>query len=103
MRLQSSVNQVLSVAAMLGNRKKVETERADRVERAKQREEISAQKALKKEQDRKIKTRRSFTDYFNVADTPYGKELQKTITKQFTKSQRQTIMNKIDKERKAAK
>lgn len=102
MRLQSSINQVLSVAAILGGRKRTEVERSERIERAKQREEMSAQKALQKEQERKRKTRRNFLSYMQSETTSYGRfgdlplHVQKSIAKQYTKSQRQTIMNRKD-------
>ena len=105
MTLQSSVNQVLSVAAILGGRRRTEVERSERIERAKQREEIAAQKALQKEQERKRKTRRVFNTYMQDEMTSYGRfgdlplSVQKSIEKQYTKSQRQTIMNRKDAER----
>lgn len=107
--IQSSVNQVLSVAQSLALRRRHEADRADAIERRetraaerKSKESLKAQEALKKAQEQKRTSRRNFAAYMQNAPTSFGKfkdlpaNVQKDVLKQYTKSQRQTIMNKMD-------
>ena len=107
MTIQQSVNQVLSIAGLLGrgiNSNVEETVKAKTKEEAVTKK---AQEALKKEQERRRKTRRNFLDYvkdteinvkgWTVKDLP--KAQQQEYLKTFNKYQRKKIMDEIDAER----
>lgn len=114
MTIQQSVNQTLSLASVL-KRGAVEHENAQiRKDIAAQKQEkisAKAQEALKREQERKRKTRRNFSDYvmdrklniegWTVKDLP--KAQQQEYLKTFSKYQRKKIMDEIDAERMAKK
>lgn len=125
--IQSSVNQVLSIAQSLALRRRQETDRAQGIElresreaerkqkavvreaERKSKETLRAQEALKKAQEQKRASRRNFAAYMQNEPTSFGKfkdlpaNVQKEVLKQYTKSQRQTIMNKMDAQKGAKK
>lgn len=109
MIVQSSINQALSVAQSLALRKRSEEHRSELLQAKQNKETERAQAALKKAQDQKRTSRRNFAAYMQNETTSYGKfkdlpvNVQKDILKQYTKSQRQTIMNKMDAQRGAQK
>lgn len=109
MIVQSSINQTLSVAQSLALRKRSEEQRSELIQAKKTKETERAQAALKKAQEEKRTSRRNFAVYMQNEPTSFGKfkdlpaNVQKEVLKQYSKSQRQTIMNKIDAQRGAKK
>lgn len=109
MIVQSSINQALSVAQSLALRKRSEQDRSELLQAKKAKETERAQAALKKAQEQKRTSRRNFSAYMQNETTSFGtfKDLpinvQKEVLKQYTKSQRQAIMNRIDAQKKGAK
>lgn len=109
MIVQSSINQALSVAQSLALRKRSEEHRSELLQAKKSKETERAQAALKKAQEEKRASRRNFAAYMQNETTSFGKfkdlpiNVQKEVLKQYTKSQRQTIMNRIDAQKKGAK
>ena len=109
MIVQSSVNQALSVAQSLALRKRSEEHRSELLQAKETKETERAQAALKKAQEQKRRSRRNFSAYMQNETTSFGKfkdlpiNVQKEVLKQYTKSQRQTIMNRIDAQKKGAK
>lgn len=109
MIVQSSINQALSVAQSLALRKRSEEHRSELLQAKKTKETERAQAALKKAQEQKRSSRRNFAAYMQNEQTNIGKfkdlpaNVQKELLKQYSKSQRQTIMNRIDAQKKGAK
>lgn len=109
MIVQSSINQALSVAQSLALRKRSEEQRSELLQAKKNKETERAQAALKRAQEQKRASRRSFSAYMQNETTSFGKfkdlpiNVQNEVLKQYTKSQRQTIMNRIDAQKKGAK
>ena len=109
--IQSNINQVISLAGMLGRGVRTEAERTERIQAKAESTDKKAQEALKREQERKRKTRRNFSDYvmdrklniegWTVKDLP--KAQQQEYLKTFSKYQRKKIMDEIDAERMAKK
>lgn len=109
--IQSNINQVNSLAGRLGHRVRKEAERTEYIQAKAEATEKKAQEALKREQERKRKTRRNFSDYvmdrklniegWTVKDLP--KAQQQEYIKSFSKYQRKKIMDEIDAERMAKK
>lgn len=101
--IQSRINQVISLAGMLGRGVRTEAERAERLQVKAEATEKKAQEALKKEQERKRKTRRNFLQYMQDEPTNLGvkfgqlpKATQKELAKEYTKKQRKEIMDRKD-------
>ena len=104
MSIQGSVNQVISsigAAASIG--------KGIKLQRDKVKQEL-AQKQMKQQQEAKKTQRRNFMDYLSkqttsldgtVGDLP--KDVQKQIASQYSKSQRKTMMDRMDKEAKNGK
>lgn len=100
MSIQSSVNQVIGsigAAASIG--------KGIKLQRDKVKQEL-AQKQMKQQQEAKKTQRRNFMDYLSKQTTPLGgtvgdlpKDLQKQIASQYSKSQRKTMMDRMDKEK----
>lgn len=100
MSIQGSVNQVIKSigdAASIGKDIKLQRDKA--------KQEL-AQKQMKQQQEAKKTQRRNFMDYLSkqttqlsgtVGDLP--KDLQKQVASQYSKSQRNTIMDRMDKEK----
>ena len=109
MIVQSSINQALSVAQSLALRKRSEQDRSELIQAKKTKETERAQAALKKAQEQKRTSRRNFSAYMQNETTSFGKfkdlpiNVQREVLKQYTKSQRQVIMNRIDAQKKGAK
>lgn len=103
MTLQQSVNQVLSIAGLLGRGIKSNVEEAAKIKTREEAATKKAQEALMKEQERRRKTRRNFLDYMKDEPTSWGvkfgelgKAQQKELAKTYTKSQRKKIMDRMD-------
>ena len=104
MSIQGSVNQVISsigAAASIG--------KGIKLQRDKVKQEL-AQKQMKQQQEAKKTQRRNFMDYLAKQPTSLGgtigelpKPMQKQIASQYTKSQRKTMMDRMDKEAKNGK
>lgn len=104
MSIQGSVNQVISsigAAASIG--------KGVKLQRDKVKQEL-AQKQMKQQQEAKKTQRRNFMDYISSMPTSLGgtvgqlpKDMQKQIASTYTKSQRKTIMDRMDKEAKNGK
>ena len=104
MSIQGSVNQVISsigAAASIG--------KGIKLQRDKVRQEL-AQKQMKQQQEAKKTQRRNFMDYLKKQPTSLGgtigdlpENVQKQIASQYTKSQRKTMMDRMDKEAKNGK
>ena len=104
MSIQGSVNQVISsigAAASIG--------KGIKLQRDKVKQEL-AQKQMKQQQEAKKTQRRNFMDYLSkqttsldgtVGDLPMP--IQKQIASQYSKSQRKTMMDRMDKEAKNGK
>lgn len=103
MTLQQSVNQVLSIAGLLGRGIKSNVEETAKAQAKEQAVTKKAQEALKKEQERRRKTRRNFLDYMKDEPTNLGvsfgeleSSVQKELAKSYTKTQRKKIMDRMD-------
>ena len=104
MSIQGSVNQVISsigAAASIG--------KGIKLQRDKVKQEL-AQKQMKQQQEAKKTQRRNFMDYLAKQPSSLGgtigelpKSMQKEIASQYTKSQRKTMMDRMDKEAKNGK
>ena len=104
MSIQGSVNQVISsigAAASIG--------KGIKLQRDKVKQEL-AQKQMKQQQEAKKTQRRNFMDYLSKQTTSLGgtvgdlpKDLQKQVASQYSKSQRKTMMDRMDKEAKNGK
>ena len=104
MSIQGSVNQVISsigAAASIG--------KGIKLQRDKVKQEL-AQKQMKQQQEAKKTQRRNFMDYLAQQSTPLGgtvgdlpMPIQKQIASQYSKSQRKTMMDRMDKEAKNGK
>ena len=104
MSIQGSVNQVISsigAAASIG--------KGIKLQRDKVKQEL-AQKQMKQQQEAKKTQRRNFMDYLAQQPTGLGgtigelpEDLQKQIASQYSKSQRKTMMDRMDKEAKNGK
>lgn len=104
MSIQGSVNQVISsigAAASIG--------KGIKLQRDKVKQEL-AQKQMKQQQEAKKTQRRNFMDYLAKQPTSLGgtigelpKSMQKQIASQYSKSQRKTMMDRMDKEAKNGK
>ena len=111
MSIQSSINQVLSLAGVLGALKgKIDTQAAAKTKAAagtkpKKTEvaESTATDSLTTAQEEKRKTRRNFLNYMKDEPTSLGvsfgqldKKLQKEIAKKYSSSERKRIMDRKD-------
>jgi uncharacterized membrane protein YheB (UPF0754 family) len=103
MTIQQSVNQVLSIAGLLGRGIKSNVEETAKAKTKEEAVTKKAQDALKKEQERRRKTRRNFLNYMKEEPTNLGVKfgeldvsLQKELAKDYTKSQRKKIMDRMD-------
>lgn len=104
MSIQGSVNQVISsigVAASIGKGIKLHRDTV--------KQEL-AQKQMKQQQEAKKTQRRNFMDYLAKQPTSLSgtigelpKPMQKQIASQYSKSQRKTMMDRMDKEAKNGK
>lgn len=100
MSIQGSVNQVISsigAAASIG--------KGIKLQRDKVKQEL-AQKQMKQQQEAKKTQRRNFLEYISSMPTSFGgtvgqlpKDMQEQIASTYTKSQRKTIMDRMDKEK----
>lgn len=100
MSIQGSVNQVIrsiGVAASISKDFKLK--------RDKLRQEL-AQKQMMQQQEAKKTQRRNFMDYISSMPSSFGgtvgqlpKDMQKQIASTYTKSQRKTMMDRMDKEK----
>lgn len=100
MSIQGSVNQVITsigAAASIG--------KGIKLQRDKVKQEV-AQKQMKQQQEAKKTQRRNFMDYLSKQTTSLGgtvgdlpKDAQKQIASQYSKSQRKTMMDRMDKEK----
>lgn len=105
MSIQSNVNQVISIAGLLGRRgQQFEQEQ---IKQRRAAEELKARASLVKEQTRQRKTRRNFLQYMQDEPTNLGVKFgqlpisaQKELAKEYTPSQRRTIMNRKDEMKK---
>ena len=108
MSIQSSINQVLSLAGALGALKgKIDKQAAagtkpKKIEAA----ETAATDSLTNAQEEKRKTRRNFLNYMKDEPTSVGvtfgqldKKIQKEIAKNYSSSERKRIMDRKDAER----
>ena len=99
MSIQGSVNQVISsigAAASIG--------KGIKLQRDKVKQEL-AQRRMEQQQEAKKTQRRNFMDYLSKQPTSLGrtigdlpKDSQKQIASQYSKSQRKTMMDRMDKE-----
>ena len=98
MNFQSSVNRALGSIATVSTAKKFTknalTEKQDQ-----------AAEKVKQIQEAKTKQRRNFMDYLSKMPTSLGgtvgelpKDVQKTIASTYSKSQRRTLMDRMDRE-----
>ena len=104
MSIQGSVNQVISsigAAASIG--------KGIKLQRDKVKQEL-AQKQMEQQQEAKKTQRRNFMDYLSKQTTSFGgtvgdlpMPIQKQIASQYSKSQRKTMMDRMDKEAKNGK
>ena len=104
MSIQGSVNQVISsigAAASIG--------KGIKLQRDKVKQEL-AQKQMKQQQEAKKTQRRNFMDYLSKQTTSLGgtvgelpMPIQKQMASQYSKSQRKTMMDRMDKEAKNGK
>ena len=104
MSIQGSVNQVISsigAAASIG--------KGIKLQRDKGKQEL-AQKQMKQQQEAKKTQRRNFMDYLSSMPTSFGgtvgelpMPIQKQVASQYSKSQRKTMMDRMDKEAKNGK
>ena len=104
MSIQGSVNQVISsigAAASIGKGIKLQKDKV--------KQEL-AQKQMKQQQEAMKTQRRNFMDYIAQQSTSLGgtvgdlpKSTQKQIASQYSKSQRKTMMDRMDKEAKNGK
>ena len=104
MSIQGSVNQVISsigAAASIG--------KGIKLQRDKVKQEL-AQERMKQQQEAKKKQRRNFMSYLAQQSTSFGGTVgdlempaQKQIASQYSKSQRKTMMDRMDKEAKNGK
>ena len=104
MSIQGSVNQVISsigAAASIG--------KGIKLQRDKVKQEL-AQKQMKQQQEAKKTQRRNFMSYLEQQSTSLGgtvgdlpMPIQKQIASQYSKSQRKTMMDRMDKEAKNGK
>ena len=85
----------------------VETLPADEWDYLQEQAELKAESSLNREQKRVSNSRRNFMDYLGKQETSFGgtvsqlpPEMQKQIASQYSKSQRQSMMNRMDKEKK---
>lgn len=100
MSIQGSVNQVIrsiGVAASIS--------KDNKLKRDKLRQEL-AQKQMMQQQEAKKTQRRNFMDYISSMPSSFGgtvgdlpKDMQKQIASQYSKSQRKTMMDRMDKEK----
>ena len=104
MSIQGSVNQVISsigAAASIG--------KGIKLQRDKVKQEL-AQKQMEQQQEAKKTQKRNFMSYLAQQSTSLGgtvgdlpKDLQKQVASQYSKSQRKTMMDRMDKEAKNGK
>ena len=104
MSIQGSVNQVISsigAAASIG--------KGIKLQRDKVKQEL-AQNQMKQQQEAKRTQRRNFMDYLAKQSSSLGgtigelpESTQKQIASQYSKSQRKTMMDRMDKEAKNGK
>lgn len=104
MSIQGSVNQVISSIGAAASISK-----GIKLQRDKVKQEV-AQKQMKQQQEAKKTQRRNFMDYISSMPTSLGgtvgqlpKDMQKQIASTYTKSQRKTMMDRMDKEAKNGK
>lgn len=100
MSIQGSVNQAIrSIGAAASVSKGI------KLQRDKLRQEL-AQKQMMQQQEAKKTQRRNFMDYISSMPSSFGgtvgqlpKDMQKQIASTYTKSQRKTMMDRMDKEK----
>lgn len=101
MGIQSSINRALGIAAAGATAVRARIDAANKLIA----EQEAAAKKVKQIQEAKKKQRRNFMTYLSQMPTSLGgvvgelpKDVQKTIAKTYSKSERRSIMDRMDKE-----
>lgn len=104
--VQSGINRVLGMAAAGAVAYKAKKEADEKAANKLIAKQEAAAKKVKQIQEAKKKQRRNFMTYLSQMPTSLGgvvgdlpKDLQKTIAKTYSKSERTTLMDRMDKER----